>query len=255
MTTSRRVMIVDDEPLARARLRRLLARESGFEVTGEHGDGRSALAAAVAERPDILLLDVQMPEMTGLEVAVALPREDAPVVIFVTAHDDFALRAFAAHAVDYLLKPVDPERLRDALARARRWLGEGRGPDPRVASLVQDLPARGVQLGRLPVRDGAKIRLMRVDEIEYLEADANYVKIHAAGRTFVVRDTLAGLEARLDARRFLRIDRSLLVRIDAIEEIEPGLQGDLLLVLRGGARLISGRSYRQKIREALALDR
>lgn len=255
MTVPRRVMIVDDEPLARARLRRLLDREGGFEVTGEYGDGRAALAAVLTDRPDVLLLDVQMPEMSGLEVAAALPGDEAPVVIFVTAHDEFALQAFQAHAVDYLLKPVDPERLRDALTRARRWLGEGRGPDPQLASLVQDLPARGVPLERLPVRDGAKIRLMRVDAIDYLEADANYVKIHADARTYVVRDTLAGLEARLDARRFLRIHRSLLVRIDAIEEIETGLQGDVLMILRGGARLLSGRSYRQKIRDTLALDR
>jgi two-component system LytT family response regulator len=255
VTTSRRLMIVDDEPLARARLRRLLQRESGLEVVGEYGDGRSALAAALTERPDILLLDVQMPEMSGLEVAAALPGDEAPVVIFVTAHDQFALQAFEAHAVDYLLKPVDAERLRDALSRARRWLGEGRGPDPRLAALVQELPARGVVLERLPVRDGAKIRLIRVDEIEYIEADANYVKVHTGERTYVARDTLARLEARLDTRQFLRIHRSLIVRIDAIEEIEPGLQGDLLLALRGGARLISGRSYRQKLRDVLALDR
>lgn len=252
---TRRVIIVDDEPLARARLRRLVQREEGFQCVAEFGDGGSALAAALAEPPDVLLLDVQMPEMTGLEVAAALPPAEAPVVIFVTAHDRFALAAFEAHAVDYLLKPVDPERLRVALARARRWLGEGRGPDPQLAALVQDLPARGVPLERLAVRDGAKIRLMRADEIDFLESDANYVKVHAGGRVYALRETMIALEARLDPRRFLRIHRSLLVRIDGVEELETGVQGDFLLKLRCGARLLSSRSYRQRIRDALALRR
>jgi two-component system, LytTR family, response regulator len=249
-----RAVIVDDEPPARRRIRALLADEPDVEVIAECRDGREALTVIGAARPDLVFLDVQMPEVDGLAVARDVGRKaggELPLVVFTTAHSQFAVPAFDVDAVDYLLKPFDPGRFRAAVARVRERLGEiRRGPD--LPGPVA--PASGTYLERVPVRVGARIRLVPVEEIEYCEAEANYVRIHAGGQSYLVRETLAGMEARLDPTRFLRIHRSLIVQVARVESLEPLFHGDYLVRLRSGARLTSGRTYRARLHQALQLD-
>lgn len=221
-----RLLIVDDEAPARARLRRLLAAIEGAEVVGEAIDGEQALALAEQLKPDALLLDVQMPELDGLAVAASLP-DDGPAVIFVTAFDAYALQAFDAQALDYLLKPVEPERLARALERLRRRQA------PRAA-----VPATQLLV---PTRQG--LQVLRRDEIEGLQAADNYVTLHAQGREWLLRRTLAGLLADL-GDGFVRVHRSAAVAVAHVAELRPNDKGDALIRLRGGAELPCSRAYR-----------
>jgi two-component system LytT family response regulator len=249
-----RAVIVDDEPPARRRVRALLAGEHDVEVVAECRDGREALNVTPAAQPDLVFLDVQMPEVDGLAVARGVGRKaggELPLVVFTTAHSQFAVPAFDVEAVDYLLKPFDPDRFRAAVARARERLGEirrGAEPPEPVAS------APGAHIDRLPVRIGTRIRLVPVEQIDYCEAEANYVRVHAGGESYLVRETLAGMEAKLDPARFLRIHRSLIVQVARVESLEPLFHGDYLVRLRSGARLTSGRTYRARLHQALHLD-
>jgi two-component system, LytTR family, response regulator len=249
------VLLVDDEPPARRLLRAHLARHPDVEVVGEAGSGTEAVAALQALRPDLVFLDVQMPEGDGFEVVRAVGVEAMPVVIFATAFDDYALQAFEAHALDYLLKPYDRERLDGALDRARRRVEQARGSsaDARLHALVRALDDRVGYLDRLPVRTGARIRLLDVGEVDYVEAEANYVRLHVGPRAYLMRGTLTHLEAQLDPARFLRVHRSLLVNVDRIAEVEPLFAGEYVLYLRDGTRLTSGRTYRARLQEALRL--
>jgi two-component system, LytTR family, response regulator len=248
-----RAVIVDDEPPARRRIRALLAGELDVEVIAECRDGREALTVIAAAQPDLVFLDVQMPEVDGLAVARGVGRNaggELPLVVFTTAHSQFAVPAFDVDAVDYLLKPFDPDRFRAAVARARERLGEIRRGADLPAPAV---PAPGTYLDRLPVRMGTRICLVPVEEIEYCEAEANYVRVHTGGQSYLVRETLAGMEAKLDPARFLRIHRSLVVQVARVESLEPLFHGDYLVRLRSGARLTSGRTYRARLHQALHL--
>lgn len=234
-----RILIVDDEAPARARLVRLLAAMPGVKVVGEAADGEQALALAEQLQPDALLLDVQMPELDGLAVAASLP-DDGPAVIFVTAFDAFALRAFEARAVDYLLKPVAPERLARALARVRPRDGAvapaGRPPLP-VRQLI------------VPTRQG--VQVLRVSEIEWLEAADNYVTLHALGREWLLRRTLSGLLDDLGPG-FVRVHRSAAVALTQVAEVLPNDKGDAQLRLRSGAEIGCSRAYRVALMERLS---
>jgi two-component system, LytTR family, response regulator len=227
-----RALIVGDEPLARARLRRLLGAEPDVEVVGECPDGSSALAALAAGPVDLLVLDVQMPERDGFEVAGAIGG-GLPVTMFVTAYEEHARRAFDADAVDYLLKPVDPDRLTEALARARRRI--------ELERKISSYPRR------IPARSGNRVKFVDAEEIDWIEAQGNYAALHTAAGSELVRETMTALEQRLDPRRFARIHRRHIVRIDRIEELEPHSTGEYVVVLRGGTRLISGRTYRTRL--------
>jgi two-component system LytT family response regulator len=230
-----RLLIVDDEPPARARLRRLLAELPGVEVTGEAGDGVEALEAAARLKPDALLLDVQMPEISGLDVAASLPGPDGPAVIFVTAFDRYALQAFDAAAVDYLLKPVEPERLARAVARLRERQRPARPPAPR----------------QLLVEERGRLQVLAVDTIGWLQAADNYVELHAAdGRHWLLRRTLAALLADLGPG-FLRIHRSHAVALAAVAEVLPADKGDARVRLAGGAELPCSRNHRAALVQAL----
>ncbi|HEV8691116.1 MAG TPA: response regulator [Ideonella sp.] len=224
-----RLLIVDDEAPARLRLKRLLAAVDGAEVVGEAADGEQALALVDTLKPDALLLDVQMPELDGLAVAASLP-DDGPAVIFVTAFDAYALQAFDARAVDYLLKPVEPERLARALERVRRRAA------PRMAT-----PAPATQL-LVPTHQG-RLQVLRVDEIEGLQAADNYVMLHALGREWLLRRTLAGLLDDL-GEAFVRIHRSAAVAVAQVAEVRPNDKGDAVVRLRGGAELPCSRAHR-----------
>ena len=249
-----RAVIVDDEPPARRRIRALLANEQDVEVIAECRDGREALTVITTAQPDLVFLDVQMPETDGLAVARGIGRQaggELPLVVFTTAHSEFAVPAFEVDALDYLLKPFDPERFRAAVARARDSLGViRRGAD--LPAPAADVPGSYVE--RMPVRIGARICLLPVEEIEYCEAESNYVRLHAGGQSYLVRETLAGMEAKLDPARFLRIHRSLIVQVAQVESLEPLFHGDYMVKLRSGARLTSGRTYRARLHRALHLD-
>ncbi len=228
-----RVLIVDDEEPARRKIRRLLSGDSDVEIVGEAATGGDAIAAIRRLEPDLVFLDVQMPPPDGFGVIDALGSRDKPDVIFVTAFDEHALRAFEVRALDYLLKPVTPARLREALERARERLQR--------ASVAPTAPK---PLVRILVRDETKAFLLALDRVDRIEADGNYVQLHSAGKSFSVRMALSVLASRLDPEKFLRISRSAIVRLDAIKELHPWFHGDYHVVMTDGARLTWTRRYR-----------
>jgi two-component system LytT family response regulator len=246
-----RALIVDDEPLARTRLRALLDGEADVEVVGECGDGQAALAAVAELAPDLLFLDVQMPALDGFGLLEALGPGRLPAVVFVTAYDRYALRAFEVHALDYLLKPFDRDRFRKALDRARAQLAAaGRGAaDPRLLALLEDTRGARRPLERLVVKSAGRVFFLRTEEIDWIEAAGNYVRLHAGADTHLLRDTMNGLEARLDPQRFLRVHRSTIVNVDRIQELQPWFHGDYLVILRDGTQLTLSRGYRPKVEE------
>jgi len=248
-----RVLVVDDEPLSRDRLRAVLLAEPGIALVGECPDGPAAVAAIRRERPDLVLLDIQMPGLDGFGVIEAVGPAAMPPVIFVTAFDDFAVRAFEVHALDYLLKPFDDERLRGAVARVREPGHAARSLAARLGALLAErgqgpgFPPAGGYARRLMVRRGAALRYVPLEEVEWIEAADNYVRLHGSGGTHLVRMTLRDLEARLDPADFARVHRSAIVRLAAIREIRPWAGGDYLAVLRSGREVRISRTHRDRV--------
>ncbi len=239
-----RALIVDDEPLARRSIRRFLDKESGVQAVGECGDGLSAVTAIREKRPDLVFLDVQMPEMTGFEVIRAIGSAVMPVTVFVTAYDRYALQAFDANAVDYLLKPFGRKRFDRALERAKEQVaGRLKLDDLRslLAGLLRDHPK---YLERLTVSEKGRILLINVNEIDWIGACGNYAQVHTARRIYEIRETLASLEAKLDPREFLRVHRSTIVNIRRIREIQPWFHGHHLIILQTGQELKLSRYQR-----------
>jgi len=229
-----RTLIVDDEPLARTAVRHLLHRHPDIETVGECESGVEASAAIPALAPHLVFLDVQMPEVDGFAVVNAIPRERLPLIIFVTAFDRHAVRAFDVHAVDYLLKPLDHERFDTAIARARQQLQVGPG-------------CRSEQLDRLIVRSEDRVFFLPATDIDWIEAQGNYVNLHSGGRAYLFREAMATLEARLDSRRFRRIGRSAIVNIDSIRELRPSFHGNYEVALRCGAVVKLSHRYRTNL--------
>lgn len=247
-----RALIVDDEPVARRRVRRLLRADGGVEVVGEAGDGRSALAAIERQRPDVVFLDVQMPELDGFGVLQALDRPPRPTIVFVTAFDQYAIRAFEVHAIDYLLKPFTRERLLDALARVRDRLARGGpGGDSRIEALLGELRERPRFVQRLPARAGSRTVIVEATEIDWIQSADNYVLLHARGREFLLRETLTQLEHELDPEQFVRIHRTALVRLDRIGDLLPSAHGDYRVTLKDGTLLTLSRHYREGVERVL----
>lgn len=234
---------MDDEPLARRRLSSLLAPESDFEVIGQCADGKAAVKAIASLKPDLVFLDVQMPGMSGFEVLEAIRDTHAPAVIFVTAFDRFAVRAFETQAVDYLLKPFRRERLQDSLERVRRGL---------AAHAPQVVARLGAAAERMVVRSNDRLLFVSFDELEYIRASANYVVLHMGRQSCQLRETLSAMEARLPRDRFVRIHRSYIVNLGAVRELYHGGGGEYLIALRSGRQLPVGPTYPSAIREALA---
>jgi two-component system LytT family response regulator len=245
-----RVLIVDDEELARQRLQRLLASEHDVEVIGEACDGVQAVESIRALVPDLVFLDVQMPEVDGFAVLEQLRPRPVPAVIFVTAHDDYALRAFDVHAVDYLRKPFDAARFREAFARARQRLA-GAGAEEHARKLdallaqVETHPPRSRE--RIMVRTDGRLYLVRIDDIDWIEAAGNYVKLHVGRETHLMRETMTGIEKMLDPTRFLRIHRSTIVNLDRVREMQPWFSGEYTVILRDGTQLRLSRVYRERL--------
>lgn len=237
-----RVLVVDDEAPARRRLRAMLQRQAGVEVVGESADGPQAVEAIRSLAPDVVLLDVQMPGMTGFEVVEAVGPEAMPPVVFVTAYDEYALDAFEVEAVDYLLKPCQEERLTRALARAAARSGR-RGEAELLERVLERLrPSRGF-VSRLVVRTPDQVLLLDVRQVIRLSAEGNYVRVHTAAGTHLLRETLSGLESRLDPERFARVHRSDIVAVDAIRAIRPHFHGDSVVELTNGEAVRLSRRF------------
>jgi two-component system, LytTR family, response regulator len=251
-----RAIIVDDEPLGRARIRDLLAEEEDVEVVTECETGTEAVRAIEQHRPDLVFLDIQMPELDGFGAIEALGAGPMPAIIFVTAYDQFALKAFDAHALDYLLKPFDDARFRQALDRSRALLRQRREGDleARMHSLLATLGRRGKHLDRIVVRSGLRSVFVATAEIDWIEADGKYVRLHVKDRSYLHRDSLTRLEAVLDPELFTRIHRSIVVNSSRIREVESLFQGEYAVVLKDGTKLTSGRSYRRTIQALLGKD-
>ncbi len=248
-----RTLIVDDEELARERLRALLGAETDLEIIGESADGASAVEAIVREQPDLLFLDVEMPELDGFGVLEALRPARVPVVIFTTAFSQHAIKAFEVHALDYLLKPFDRERLRVALDRARDRLRESRSGalNEKLAALLAEMRPPPVASDRLVVKAAGKVLLVKVGDIDWIEAADNYVSLHVGSDTHMLRETMNSLEARLNPKQFIRISRSTIVNLERIKELQPMFHGDYAVILRNGTRLSLSRSHREKLQHLL----
>jgi len=247
MTKRYSVLVVDDEAPARAKLKRLLADDARFTLVGEAANGEEAVARIESLGPDLLLLDVQMPGLTGFEVLETLGAERCPQVIFSTAYDQFALKAFDAHAVDYLLKPYDAERFRKALDKAWAQLEAGRAEPPQVQALLSGLEQSGAPerpLERLLVKVGEAWIALKVERVSRFSAEDKYVRVFSDQGQHLVRQTLKSLEARLDPRRFVRVHRSELIQLEAVVRLEPWSHGDGLLVLADGSSVVLSRTFR-----------
>ena len=248
-----RTLVVDDEPLARERLTSLLSGEPDMEVIGQCRDGEEAVTAIMDHSPDLVFLDVQMPQMNGFDVIEAVGSERMPLVIFVTAYDQHALRAFQVRALDYLLKPFDRERFADALQRARKEMERDQSGDlgRRLLALVKDLRKDQPRAERLVVKSGGRLFFLRADEIDWVEAAGNYVRLHVGGTTHLLRETMNALERRLDPEKFFRIHRCRIVNMERIQELQPWLNGEYSVLLRTGTRLTLSRGYREKLQTRL----
>lgn len=246
-----RVLIVDDEPLARRGVRARLGAIAGVEILGECASGREAIAEIERVRPDVVLLDVQMPEVDGFAVIDAVGPDRMPLTIFVTAFDSHAIRAFDANALDYLLKPIDDDRFRVAVERARTRLGESAAARARrVEGALSALSDR-----RVVLRDGSRVLLFEQADIDWLGADGDYVRVHVKGRSHLVRHTMAAMEARLDPSVFARVHRSAIVNFSRAAEIRRCGERDYQLVLTDGTKLRLGRSYRERVEALLRRPR
>jgi two-component system LytT family response regulator len=259
---SRRVILADDEPLARERLRMLLAAHPAYEVVAECEDGAQAASAIVEQRPDLVFLDIRMPELSGIEVADALREAGIdsghqPAVVFVTAYSEYALQAFDVHALDYLLKPVDRERLARALDHVEARLGAPSAPtdetlDAPLRAFLETLRAERAHPARFLVRDArGGLYFVRADEIDWVDAQGNYVRLHAGGRAHLVRDTMKAFEAKLDPATFVRVHRSAIVNLDRVQRLEPYAHGEYVITLRDGTRLRTSRAHSGRLQELL----
>ena len=245
-----RALIVDDEPLARERIRMLLDQERDVEIVGECDNGTEALRGIEKLAPDLVFLDVQMPELTGFEVLDRLDAARMPVIVFVTAYDQYALKAFEVCALDYLLKPFDRERFGRAMARARAELERRKSGqvNEQVLKLLSELHQSKKYVEKLIVRAGGRVLFLRADEIDWIEAAGNYVRLHAGKQDYLYRETMTKLEAQLHPERFARIHRSTIVNVERIKELQPWFRGDYQVVLREGQKLTLSRSYRSRLK-------
>lgn len=248
-----RTLIVDDEALARRGIRAQLEPQRDFEVIGECRNGREAVEAIAAQAPDLVFLDVQMPELDGFTVVETVGAERMPPVIFVTAYDRYAIKAFEIHALDYLLKPFDDERFARALEHARRHIERSDLNDlsHRLQGLLNDLKPSRKYVERLVVRSAGRILFLNVAEIDWIEAADNYVRLHTGRESHLLRETMNSLEKKLDPEQFLRIHRSRIINIRRIKELQPLFRGEFDIMLQDGTRLESGRGYRDRVQSLL----
>ena len=248
-----RTVIADDQPMARERLAALLSQEPDVEIVAACASGDEAVTAIQAHRPDLVFLDMQMPELDGFGVIERVGPDRMPSVVFVTAYDEFALRAFDVHALDYLLKPFGRQRFQKALERARQHLARERAGDlaSRLLALVEEARPARRQTERLVVRSGARLVFVDIRQIDWIEAEGNYVRLHAGGDSYLQRDTMQAMEKRLGADYFIRIHRSRIVNVERVRELRLVPGGEYEAVLQSGERLRVSRLYRDKLQERL----
>jgi two-component system LytT family response regulator len=253
-------IVADDEKLARRRLVRLIEETGDAEVVAACSGGREAVEQTLALRPRLLFLDVQMPDLDGFQVLRELAGRVAPATVFVTAFDQYAVRAFDVHAVDYLLKPFDTARFKEAFSRAKERvaaIGRGEGSeDDRMRALLADYIANSQAaarptLDRVAVRTDGVLKVVRTADVDWLETDGNYVRLHVGNTSHLLRTTAAAIEPQLDPRAFIRVHRRYIVNVDRIVEVQPWFAGDAILILRNGARLRVSRTYRERLHARL----
>jgi two-component system LytT family response regulator len=249
-----RTLIADDEPLMRGRIRDLLAEEPDFLLVGECATGRAALSAIGQLNPELVFLDVQLPELDGFELLDRLDGARRPAIVFVAAQDQYALRAFEVHALDYLMKQFDRARFKAALDRARREILRQNSLDlnQHLMDLIRDLGGKSSGVDRLVVKSAGRIRFLKTEEVDWIEAAGNYVRLRIADETHLLRETMAGIESKLDPRKFIRIHRSTIVNLERVKEIYPKLYGEYIVTLRDGTQLTMSRGYREKLAELQA---
>jgi two-component system LytT family response regulator len=247
-----RALIVDDEPLAREGVRELLKQAPDIEILGECGDGFQAIEAIEAKKPDLVFLDVQMPELDGFDVLEALDSRQLPAIIFVTAYDNYALQAFSVHAIDYLLKPLDPERFRVALDRARREaaLRETHQANENLLALLHTLKGNKQFRTRLIVRSPGRVSIVNTIDVDWIGAEDDYACLHTQGRKHLLRETMNALEQQLNPEQFIRIHRSTIVNIERIKELRPLFHGEYAVVLSDGTKLTASRTHRKALDKA-----
>jgi two-component system LytT family response regulator len=258
MTSKIRTLVVDDEPVARARVLSLLRNETDIEVVGECSNGPQAVSVIEATAPDLVFLDVQMPEMDGFALARTLGR-DMPAVVFVTAYDEYALQAFEIHALDYLLKPFSAERFKSALTHVRQHIAKrqaaagGRQLATLLPPMQQPAPdqERRERRDRLVIKSSGRIYFVRIQDIDWCEASGNYVRLHIGQQTHMVRGTMSHLESQLDAAQFVRIHRSAIVNVERIQELRSSFNGEYLITLNDKTRLTLSRGYRDGLQARL----
>jgi two-component system LytT family response regulator len=249
-----RTLIVDDEPLARKGLRQFLEADPEVDIIGECSDGVEAVEQIKSMHPDLVFLDIQMPEMDGFATLDSLASDELPLVVFVTAYDQHALRAFQVHALDYLLKPFEEERFQEALARAKAQLREKGGSQltRRILEMLDGTRVERQAPGRIMVRSAGRITFVRVEEVDWIEAQGDYVCLHCQGKKHLVREKISDMETQLADGRFLRIHRSTIVSIPRIKEMQPLFHGEYAVVLHDGTRLTLSRSFRDRVFERLS---
>jgi two-component system, LytTR family, response regulator len=255
-----KTIIVDDEPLARRNLRVLLERDPQIEILEECRNGREAVKAINTISPDLIFLDIQMPEMDGFDVLAQVGPEHIQAIIFVTAFDQYALKAFDVHALDYLLKPFDDERFARALERAKSQIAarEINQLSERLLALLEEREGSKREeryLTRLMIKASSRMMLLKVDEIDFIEADGNYAKLHTGRKTHLLREKMNDLEGRLDPAKFVRIHRSIIVNLERIKEMHPHFNGDYVVVLEDGRQLRLSRTRREQLEARLKISR
>ena len=248
-----RTVIVDDEPLARRRIRRMLARDAEIEIVSDCGNGNEAIAAIKTLKPDLLFLDIQMPEIDGFDVLESLDPSRLPLVIFVTAYDQYALRAFEVSAVDYLVKPFDRVRFEKALDRAKLRMAGERGSDlsRQTLALLEELKARSNHVERLLIKAGGRAFFLKTDEIDWIEAEGKYVRLHVGKESYLLREAIGSMETQLNPKKFPRIHRSSIVNIDRVRELQPWFHNEYRVILNDGTELMLSRSCRKRLGELL----
>ena len=246
-----RVVVVDDEELGRDRLQTLLQMQPDVEVVAMCSDGASAVETIDRSRPDLVFLDVQMPGMDGFEVVANLEPSSMPAIVFVTAHDGYAIRAFEVHALDFLLKPFDQTRFEKALERARGQLARpapaGPAMDSRIVSLLEELHEERKYPERLIIKSSGRVFFVRAEDVDWVEASGNYVKIHTKSEAHLLRESMKNMEGKLDPKIFVRIHRSAIVNIDRIKELEPWFHGEYIVILHDGTRLTASRVFSDRL--------
>jgi two-component system, LytTR family, response regulator len=249
-----RVVIADDEALAREQISDLLKRFEDCELVGVCADGRQALTAIEENRPDLLFLDIEMPELNGFEVLQEIRVAPMPAVVFVTAYDKYAIQAFEAHALDYLLKPFDFERFERTLQRARKQIAASRNGElnEKLIQILQSRKSEPKFLDRLAIKSRGRVIFLRTDEITWIEAAGNYLELHTGKESHLIREPISDFEQRLNPERFIRIHRSCIVNVESIKELQPGFGGEYLVVMNDGQQLTASRGYRERLQQLLS---